>query len=167
MHAPRRILLPAALSICLSACGFHLQGRSDDSPALEPVYLQVPDDATPLARELNRSLQVAAVALVTDAESARAILEIVSDDTGRTVESVTAQNRPREYRIFYRATYRVISGGKVILENQRVIRTRVYTYDETKVLAKAHEEDILRTALAKEIAGVITRRLANVEAPAT
>lgn len=167
MRSVRRILLSVAVSICLGGCGFHLQGRADYAPELEAVYLQVPDDATPLARELHRSLEVAAVALVADASEAGAILQIVSDDTGRTVESVTAQNRPREYRIFYRATYRVLSGGKVILDNQRVIRTRVYTYDETQVLAKAHEENILRNALAKEIAGVITRRLANIEAPAT
>jgi outer membrane lipopolysaccharide assembly protein LptE/RlpB len=60
-----------------------------------------------------------------------------------------------------------LSGGKVLLDNQRVIRTRIYTYDELEVLAKAHEEDMLRQALAREIAGVITRRLANIEVPTT
>ena len=60
-----------------------------------------------------------------------------------------------------------MADGKVVLDNQRVIRTRVYTYDELEVLAKAHEERQLRTALAKEIAGVITRRLSNIEVPAS
>jgi LPS-assembly lipoprotein len=162
-----RIVLWVAVLAGLSGCGFNLQGRADYSEDLEAIYLQVPDDATPLAKELNRSLEISALRIVDDATAATAVLQIVSDDTGRTVESVTPQNRPREYRIFYRATYRVLSGGKVLLDNQRVIRTRIYTYDELEVLAKAHEEDMLRQALAKEIAGVITRRLANIEVPTT
>jgi LPS-assembly lipoprotein len=157
----------SASLLALSSCGFHMQGRADLSPDLATVYLQVPDDTTPLAKALRKSLSVAHLSLVEDATAASAILQVVGDNTGRSVESVTPQNRPREYRIYYRASYRVLSGGKVVLDNQRVIRTRVYTYDETQVLAKAHEEDILRNALAKEIAGVITRRLANIEVPTT
>ncbi len=167
MRHARRILLIACLLTVAHGCGFRMQGRAEYNPDLETVYLQVPDNATPLAKALRRSLAVAHVTLVDDATAATAILQVVSDDTGRSVESVTPQNRPREYRIYYRATYRVLSGGKALLDNQRVIRTRVYTYDETEVLAKAHEEEMLRTALAREIAGVITRRLANIQEPAS
>jgi outer membrane lipopolysaccharide assembly protein LptE/RlpB len=162
-----KFLLWGVLAAGLSGCGFHLQGRADYGEELEAIYLEVPDDATPLARELSRSLEISALNVVDDAAAATAVLQILSDDTGRSVESVDAQNRPREYLVFYRATYRVLSGGKVLLDNQRVIRTRIYTYDELEVLAKAHEEDMLREALAREIAGVITRRLANIEAPTT
>lgn len=167
MESLARFLLTAALLVGINGCGFELQGRTSYSANLDAIYLQVPDEATPLARELARSLSVANLKLVQDATTATAVLEIVNDDTGRSVESVTPQNRPREYRIFYRATYRILTGGKVVLNNQRVIRTRVYTYDETKVLAKAHEEDVLRQALAREIAGVITRRLASIDVSAT
>jgi LPS-assembly lipoprotein len=162
-----RLMLLSAIFVVVQGCGFHLQGRADYSPDLSTLYLQVPDNATPLAKALRKSLSVAHVSLVEDPEAASAILDIVSDDTGRSVESVTPQNRPREYRVYYRTSYRVLAGGKVVLDNQRVARSRIYTYDETQVLAKAHEEDILRNALAREIAGVITRRLANIEVPTT
>jgi len=160
-------MLLSAILVLVQACGFHMQGKADYSPDLSTVYLQVPDTTTPLAKALRKSLSVSQLSLVENPESASAILQIVSDDTGRSVESVTPQNRPREYRVYYRTSYRVLSGGKVVLDNQRVARTRIYTYNETEVLAKAHEEDILRNALAREIAGVITRRLANIEVPTT
>ena len=166
----RAFLSSVVLAIAVAAtagCGFQMQGRVEYGPEFETVYLQVPDSASPLARELRRSLEVAGVNLTPAPDRATAILQIVGDDTGRDVESVDAQNRPREYRIFYRASYRVVSDGKIVLDNQRVIRTRVYTYDELEVLAKAHEEKLLRTALAKEIAGVITRRLSNIELPSS
>ena len=165
MNSSRSLLVIAAAVSCLQACGFHLQGREEYSPELEAVYLQAADDTTPLARELRRSLEVARVNVADNTEAATAVLEILSDQTGRDVESVDAQNRPREYRVYYRATYRVVSDGKVLLDNQRVIRTRVYSYDELEVLAKSHEEDLLRTALAREIAGVITRRLSKIDVP--
>jgi outer membrane lipopolysaccharide assembly protein LptE/RlpB len=38
--------------------------------------------------------------------------------------------------------------------------TRDYGYDESAVLAKEHEEESLRVALAGEIADLILRRLA-------
>ena len=38
--------------------------------------------------------------------------------------------------------------------------TRDYGYDESAVLAKEHEEQFLRVALAEEIADLILRRLA-------
>jgi len=60
----------------------------------------------------------------------------------------------------------VTAGEEVLLAPQNVTRTRIYTYDETQVLAKADEESLLRQALAREIAGVIARRLATLEPPA-
>lgn len=164
---PVRLMLLSAMLVLVQGCGFHMQGKADYSPDLSTVYLEIPDNTTPLAKALRKSLSVSQLSLVENPESASAILQIVSDDTGRSVESVTPQNRPREYRVYYRTSYRVLSGGKVVLDNQRVARTRIYTYNETEVLAKAHEEDILRNALAREIAGVITRRLANIEVPTT
>jgi outer membrane lipopolysaccharide assembly protein LptE/RlpB len=41
--------------------------------------------------------------------------------------------------------------------------TRDYGYDETAVLAKEHEEQSLRAALADEIASLILRRLTALE----
>ena len=68
--------------------------------------------------------------------------------------------------VFYTATYRVKAGGAVLLTPQNVTRTRIYTWNEIEVLAKDHEETLLRGALAREIAGVIARRLATIEIPA-
>ena len=55
------------------------------------------------------------------------------------------------------------AGEKVLVPKDRITRTRVFTYDERKIVAKQQEEALLLEALAREIAGVITRRLGNVE----
>jgi len=154
-----------ALPLLISGCGFQLQGRADPSPEIAPVFLQLPSRNTDLARELVRALKVSKVPVAVSREDASSVLEIVKDRSGREVESISAKNRPQEYRVFYAASYRVTAGEEVLLAPQNVTRTRIYTYDETEVLAKADEESLLRQALAREIAGVIARRLATLESP--
>jgi len=165
MHRLTKTLLPIVALLLAAGCGFQMQGRTDYVEELESVYLQMPNRNSDLARELRRSLKVADVKLAPTAGEATAVLEVTRDNSGREVESVSAENRPREYRVFYTAVYRVTSGEEVLLRPQRVTRTRIYTYDELEVLAKDHEETLLRGALAKEIAGVIARRLATIEVP--
>lgn len=158
------LLVPAILS---AGCGFHLQGRAEYAPELESLYLAVPDNSTELAKELKRTLRVSDLDLAAAEGDATAVLQIIKDDSGRKVESVSARNRPQEYRVFYTAIYAVRSGSDVLLRPQTITRTRIYTYDELQVLAKDHEESMLREALAREIAGVISRRLAEIEIPTT
>ena len=152
MHRLTKTLLPIVALLLAAGCGFQMQGRTDYVEELESVYLQMPNRNSDLARELRRSLKVADVKLAPTAGEATAVLEVTRDNSGREVESVSAENRPREYRVFYTAVYRVMSGEEVLLRPQRVTRTRIYTYDELEVLAK-------------EIAGVIARRLATIEVP--
>ena len=158
-------LMIVALPLLLGACGYQLQGRADPSTELVPVFVDVRDRNTDLSRELSRALKVSKVPTAASSEEAKAVLEIVRDRSGREVESISARNRPQEYRVFYTATYRVRVGDELVLAPQNVTRTRIYTYDELEVLAKAGEESLLRQALAREIAGVIARRVATLEPP--
>lgn len=165
----RPFQLVALLIVVLAptACGFHMQGRAEYAPELKSLFVVLPDRSSDLAKQLRRSLRVSRLELVATEADATAVLHIIKDDSGRKVESVSARNRPQEYRVFYTAVYRVTAGSEVLLAPQTVTRTRIYTYDELEVLAKDHEESMLREALAREIAGVISRRLTEIEIPVT
>ncbi len=80
------------------------------------------------------------------------MLDIVSDETGQRVLSVSARNIPREYEVFYAVTFSLRVGTESLISNESLVVTRAYTYDETQVLAKAAEEQILRRALAEDLA---------------
>ena len=43
--------------------------------------------------------------------------------------------------------------------------SRIYSFDERKLLAKEREKDILREALARDMASVVARRLVRAVAP--
>jgi LPS-assembly lipoprotein len=56
----------------------------------------------------------------------------------------------------------VEAGDKTLLANQEVSSTRSYSFDERLLLAKQHEEAVLREAMAKELADIVMRRLARL-----
>lgn len=157
-----RSILSALILLAVSACGFHLQGATTYPEALSAVYLDVPDPNSDLAFQLRRTLTAAGVTLARDGAEASATIEIVRERFGRRVKSVSAQNRPTEYEVFYNVEYRVSTGTDTLVPNQSVARSRIFPYSERDILARQQEETLLRDALAREIAGVITRRLAEL-----
>ena len=90
------------------------------------------------------------------------MLGIHKDDTGREVLSVSAQNVPEEYLVFYTVRYSVKAGAEELVAPQTVTLTRGYSWEETEVLAKAREEDVLRQALAKDLVSIVMHRLESL-----
>jgi LPS-assembly lipoprotein len=157
----RRFFRFAAFGLFLfvTGCGFHLRGSSPLPAALAKPYLDASDRYTALYAALHQQLRAAGVTFAANPAEASAVIRLHLDETGRELLSVSAQNRPGEYEVYYRAAFSVASGEQEMLARQHVELTRDYGYDETAVLAKEHEEQSLRAALADEIASLILRRL--------
>lgn len=144
----------------LSGCGFHVRGQAPLPPALAAPYLEASDHYSPLYAALVTHLRAAGARLATDPAAATAVIHLHKDDTGRELLSVSARNTPGEYEVYYSVEYSVTASGGELLARQRATLTRDFAYDENAVLAKEHEEQSLRTALADELAGLVLRRLA-------
>ncbi len=142
-----------------AGCGYQLRGSAPLPPSLAKPWLDAPDRYTPLFAALTSQLRAAGVTLAANPTEASAVIRLHVDETGRELLSVSAQNRPGEYEVFYRAEFSVSAGERELLAPQQVSLKRDYGYDETAVLAKEHEEQSLRAALADEIASLIVRRL--------
>ncbi len=155
----RYALVLFALSLA-AGCGFHLRGQEPLPGVMATPYIDAPDRYTALYAALDQRLRAAGAMPAANAAAASAVIHLRLDDTGRELLSVTADNKPGEYEVYYAAEFSVTSGASELLARQQVKLTREYGYDESAVLAKEHEEDSLRLALADEIADLILRRLA-------
>jgi LPS-assembly lipoprotein len=149
-----------AVALLLAGCGFHLRGQVPLPAVVASPYIEADDRYTPLYAALDERLRAAGARPVSDAASASAVIRLHVDDTGRDLLSVTADNKPGEYEVYYAAEFSVTSGTTELLDRNHVRLTRDYGYDESAVLAKEHEEEFLRVSLAGEIADLILRRLA-------
>jgi LPS-assembly lipoprotein len=155
-----RTWLAAPLALAVAGCGFHLQGVSRLPNTLDRPYVDTLDRYTDFYQSLTEALDVSGSRPVHGSAEATAVVEVLRDESGQRVLSVSAENRPTDYEVFYTVEYRVRAGDRELLPNQRLTLTREYSFDERALLAKQQEQELLRAALARDLAGLVMRRLA-------
>lgn len=149
-----------ALVTALASCGFQLRGQTVLPATMDRTYIATGDAQSLFYRKLRRSLADSGVDVVDSPVDATAVLTILDDETGQRVLSVSARNVPREYEVFYRVQFSVESGEEMLIEPQEQALIRDYTYDETRVLGKAREEELLREAIADDLVRFVMFQLA-------
>ena len=150
------MLLAAAL---LGACGFQLQGELNTPAEMERTFIDPVERNTQFHRELRQQLQAAGVEVVDSPDDATAIFAITADATGQRVLSVSARNVPTEYEVFYTIEYSLVSGEDTLLATQDLTFVRDYTWDETLVLGKAREEDLMREAIVRDLVRTVLKQI--------
>jgi len=157
----RRILFLIVLSVTLlSGCGWKLQGTAKLPEVMSVTFVETEDRFSDFNRALRQSLASSGAKLVTDRKGATGVVKIHKDESGQRVLSVSARNTPEEYEAFYVVEYSVEGPSGELIPKQKLELTRDYSYDVTAVLAKQREQAILREALARDLAGLVLRRLA-------
>lgn len=161
--ASYRWLLVSLLLSVLSGCGFHLRSDPAVPPAMARTYIAADDRYSLFYRTFRRQLANAGAELVDSPAGATAEFAILTDDTGQRVLSVSARNVPTEFEVYYTVYYSVRSGGKTLLEPQLHTLTRDYTYDETRVLGKAREEELLRNAIVEDLVRLVMIQVSSIQ----
>lgn len=158
-----RVTFAALLAALLpAACGFHLQRPAALPATLKSLRIEAEDPQSEFYRALRRQLQDAG-ADVDAATSDAASLHVLHDGTSERVLSVSARNVPTEYELSYSVRVAVSAGSRELLPAEEFTLTRDYSFDETALLAKQHERDMLSVALARDLASVVLRRLASLQ----
>jgi LPS-assembly lipoprotein len=156
------LLLTAALLACLGGCGFRLQGHAALPDPVRNAYLEVPDRQSEFVLDLRRALLSNGAHLAQERTQASAVVSIVRDNFTRRVLSVSATNQPNQYEVTYTVSFTVTAHDQELLPQQELTATRTYSFDERLLLAKGHEEDILRADMAHDLADMVMRRLSRL-----
>ena len=162
-------LLPARifavlLAAALAGCGFHLRGTGSGNLPYQTMYISLPETA-----EVNIWLQryiraSGSTRIVDDAESADAIFQQLTNSRQKSILSVNALGRVREYRLQLSYTFRVVNRqGQVLVAPNEVTLTRDVTYDDSSILAKNQEEELLWRDMTNDLVNQIMRRLSVIK----
>ena len=151
------------LLIALAGCGFRLRGTAD----LPFQTLFVPNSDSGIALDLKRNLQAGSQSkVVDDAKQAEAILVFSEEIREKNILSLTAQGRVREFQLRYRVGFRVHDGkGADFVPQNTILLTRDITFNDTDVLAKDAEEQLLFRDMQSDMVQQIMRRLASSRKP--
>jgi len=125
-------------------------------------FVEAPDRQSDFVQYLRHALLSNGAQLTAERNQASAVVSILRDNVSRRVLSVSATNQPNQYEVTYTVGFTVSAAGKELLPPQEVSATRTYSFDERILLAKNHEEEILRQDMARDLADMVMRRLASL-----
>ena len=158
-----RTVLAVALLLTLAACGFKLRGTAE--VPFETLFL--PGATGGIALDLKRNIQVGTNAkVVDDAAKAEAVLQFTEETKQKEVLSLTGTGKVREFQLRYRVGFRVHDnkGGEYVPQSS-IQLTRDVTFNDTEILAKEQEEQILFRDMQTDMVQQILRRLAAAKKP--
>ena len=148
--------------LLLAGCGFQLRGAVTVPPEMSRTFIETDDRHSLFYRGLRDSLRAAGVEIVDSPVDATATFSITSDNTNQRVLSVSARNVPTEYEVYYTVVYGVVTRDRSLLSLRSQTLTRDYTWDESRVLGKEKEEQVLREAIVDDLIRIVLFQLSGI-----
>ena len=147
----------------LTGCGFQMRGAADIPVEMARTYIDTSDRHSLFYRRVRSGFRTAGIQVVDSPKDASAIFFIAADQTGQRVLSVSARNVPTEFEVYYSISYRLSTGERVLLPLRTQTLIRDYTWDETLVLGKEKEENLLREAIVEDLLRIILIQLSGLQ----
>ncbi|MBP1207531.1 LPS-assembly lipoprotein [Duganella sp. 1411] len=157
-----------ALSLTLSACGFHLRGDGGHYTLPFPtMYVGLPE-SSPLAVDLKRNINAnGSTTVVKTAKEAEGIIEVISNPEHtktKTILSLNSNGRVRQYLLSYSIVFRVLNKqGVELLGPTSIALSRPIDFNETQLLAKEQEEALLYKDMQTDLVQQMMRRIAAIK----
>ncbi len=156
-----RAALTFLFVLVLAGCGFQLRGTAD----LPFDTLYIPNTTGGIALDLKRNIQSGTrTAVVDDPKKAEAVLEFSEETREKHILSLAATGRVREFQLRYNVAFRVHDGkGGEFLPSSRVQLKRDVSFNDSDVLAKETEEQLLYRDMQFDMVQMVMRRLAAAQ----
>ena len=147
--------------LVLAGCGFQLRGTAD----LPFDTLFIPNTTGGIALDLKRNIQSGTrTTVVDDPKKAEAVLEFSEETREKHILSLAATGRVREFQLRYNVAFRVHDGkGGEFLSTSRVQLKRDVSFNDSEVLAKEAEEQLLYRDMQFDMVQMVMRRLAAAQ----
>lgn len=159
-HSRRRFLVLAAACGALSGCGFHLQGRLPLPPSLTRVTIDAPERQSDFVAALRAGLLNAGAQVVASPGPGVARIHVERDEILERVPTVSSRNIPTDYELTHLLRVSVDDAdGKSLMASEELTLTRIYSFDERKLLAKEREKEQVLETLARDMSSLVLRRL--------
>lgn len=144
-----------ALSVLITACGFHLRGNNQFNLKTAMVSGQAQ-----ITKPLIKALKKNDVVILQDVSKAAMQVEIAKDGFEKRILSVGGTGKVTEYELYYRVYYRTkTQQSKEWSEIQTLETRRFFSYTDTSLLAKQSEEKLLNESMQTDVLNSLVRRL--------
>ncbi|MDP2903469.1 MAG: hypothetical protein Q8N96_10235 [Methylovulum sp.] len=150
-------LIIIAISLWLSACGYHLRGAVDFPEGLKNAYLEGASMA--LREQFRKSLRASSGQLVSSPDDASLVIKIYAEQASQRVLSLSARGRSNELELYYRFEYELLGADNTLLAARQPLEIkREYFNNQQEIIAKANEETVIRDEMYQQAVRVIIDR---------
>ena len=158
----RRLFLAALPAALAAGCGFQL--RRLDSMPFASLYIDAPPGSGVEQRIRSALASNKNTRLAASADEAEAVLQLGQEERTKVILSLSGAGRVTEYRLGLRLTYAVIGKeGHTLAAAESIELTRDMTYDDSQLLAKGAEEQLLYRDMEDNAVLSIKRRLQSLK----
>jgi LPS-assembly lipoprotein len=153
-----RHLAIAVTLLALSGCGFQLRGAAN--LPFETLYVAAAPTST-FATQLRRAVTSGSqTKVVNNPKEAQATLHLLGEAREKTILSLSAGGRVREFQLVYRVSYRVADKDNKELRAPTQIRLhRDFSFNDQDTLSKESEEALLYRDMQTDAVNQLLRQL--------
>lgn len=159
-----RSLAVGALLLLVAGCGFQLRGAPPVSSALQPLAVDCSDKVpAQLCAAVRDQLELGRIELKPAGE-ADFVLKIGNFRQERRASAITLRAAAAEYTLRHTVDIELLTADNIpLIAPTDLNSSETYRYDESNVLAKQREEEVLREELHNRLAQQIIFRLAPLD----
>jgi LPS-assembly lipoprotein len=141
----------------LTACGFHLRGSVDSTNELKTLYISGGTNA--LRNPLSSFVGLTQTKITDNPAEAEVVVRVIKEDVTIRSLSLNATGKSNENELnFYLRFGFYDNQGNVIGEVQTLEISREFYNDQSTILAKSNEENVIRSEMYKQAARLIYTR---------
>jgi LPS-assembly lipoprotein len=159
--ARRTVLALMSASLLLAACGFQL--RQAPQFAFNSIYIGT---NSALGKELRRSIASNESVRVVDGapDTAQVVLDVLTEQREKVVVGLNTSGQVREFQLRTRLKFKLRTPqGKELIPETELLQQRDVSFNESAVLAKESEENLMYRDMQTDIVQQLMRRLAAVK----
>ena len=146
------------LTMALSSCGFQLRGQA--ALPYKTLFIETAGYSL-FANNLERAIHAGSqTKVVENRDQAEAVLKILGETQEKRILSLSSGGKVKEFELRYRVAYRVMDrSGRDLAKPGEIDLRRDMTYDDTVVLSKELEEQLLYRDMKTDAVQQMLRRL--------
>lgn len=146
------------VALLLAGCGFQVRGPL--ALPFKNLYLAMPEQSDMGVALRRQVLASGTTTLADDRESADAVFSVVLENREKSILSLNAAGRVREFRLRQRFAFRLQdTKGHDLLPPTELQVTRDMAYSDSYLLSKGAEEALLYQDMQNDLVQQIIRRL--------
>ena len=164
MRQGKRLFVTGLALALLAGCGFQLRQAPDF--VFDSILVGAPANS-PLGNELKRSIGSTGRVRVLEAaqiEQAQVVLDVVLERREKVVVGLNASGQVREFQLRTRLKFKLRTPrGKELIPETELLQQRDISFNESAVLSKESEENLLYRDMQSDLVQQLMRRLAAVK----